>query len=205
MVYAIVLFGCPGSGKSTLAEALIKKYNIDYIGSGDIVRTILKMENKVKDGNLLDDDIIIPVVLDKIGNQIKSNKNFILDGFPRNMLQSIKLGDYFRENNVKSIQIYLDLPQEIAMLRLRGRGRNDDEQLSAIENRLTIYVTQTYPAMKYFQLQNHKIAIYTINGNQDKENIRKQVLDHYQSTIVGRMDSPFSDPDFYEPFKHDTE
>jgi adenylate kinase len=183
MLHAVVLFGCPGSGKSTIANALIKECNLPYISSGDIVRDVLQMGKVVEGGDLLSDDIIIPAIKKVIQNYIDLNQSFILDGFPRNDVQSLALGEFFVENSITTIQYFLNVPDSVARLRLLGRGRTDDK-LIAIENRINIYTSMTYPTMKLFFLQPHTFTYKAIDGNQPREIIQEEVISHYKTTTL---------------------
>ena len=87
----ILIFGPNGSGKGTQGALLMEKYGIAHIESGAIFRkhigggTELGMKAKayIDKGELVPDDITIPMVLDILKNQ--GDQGWLLDGFPRNM------------------------------------------------------------------------------------------------------------------------
>ena len=66
----IILFGAPGAGKGTQSKELVKKYELAYISTGDILRKEMAEETalglKAKDvinrGELLSDDLIIEII-----------------------------------------------------------------------------------------------------------------------------------------------
>ncbi len=93
----ILIFGPNGSGKGTQGTLAKDKYGLDHIESGAIFRkhigggTELGMKAKefINKGELVPDDITIPMVLDVLSN---SNENgWLLDGFPRSLVQGEKL------------------------------------------------------------------------------------------------------------------
>lgn len=93
----IILLGAPGSGKGTQAQFIVEKYNIKKISTGDILRSAAKKSHalgkKIKKimqtGDFVSDEIVIQLIKNSI-KQYK-NKEFVLDGFPRNIFQAIAL------------------------------------------------------------------------------------------------------------------
>ncbi len=83
----IIIFGPNGSGKGTQGEFLKENFKIPHIESGVIFRENIndntKLGKKAKlfidKGNLVPDDVTIPMIL----NKLKNSKGWILDGFPR--------------------------------------------------------------------------------------------------------------------------
>ena len=66
----IILFGAPGAGKGTQSRELVKKYNLAYISTGDILRkemaegTELSLQAKdiINRGELVSDELIIEII-----------------------------------------------------------------------------------------------------------------------------------------------
>lgn len=92
----IVIFGAPGSGKGTQAERLAKKYNLEHISTGELLRQAVAeknlagrlIEKTMNSGRLVPDDLVTELVLEKLKQLKKKNKGFILDGYPRNLTQA---------------------------------------------------------------------------------------------------------------------
>jgi adenylate kinase len=183
MIHGVILFGPPGSGKGTLAQGLSKVHNLAHISSGDIVRDVLKMGENVEGGDLLSDEIIIPVVIGALQHQIDINQSFILEGFPRNDTQALLLGIFFKEYNIQTHQYFLHVDSETVENRLLMKGRNDDKQ-DAIKKRINIFYSHTYPAMKLMVLQDHLRTYQPIAANQDKEVVLSQALEHYREIVL---------------------
>lgn len=125
----ILFFGPNGSGKGTQGTILKDKYNIAHIESGLIFRDNIKggtdLGKKAKKyidrGDLVPDDITIPMVLDRLKQDDCSN-GWLLDGFPRNKVQAEKLDESLTKEGMKIdyvIEILLD--REIAKNRIMGR------------------------------------------------------------------------------------
>ena len=104
----IIFLGPPGAGKGTQAEILSNKLGIPHLSSGLILRQISKQKSKVSDllketmnkGLLVSDELITNVVEERI-NMKDCNNGFILDGFPRTIIQAENLDFIFNKINKK--------------------------------------------------------------------------------------------------------
>lgn len=124
----IVLIAPPASGKGTQAQMLKDKYNLYHLSTGDLLRNIskdrselgIKIKNIIDEGKLIDDDLMIEIVKEKIYS-IKNN-GIIFDGFPRTLNQAIKLDEMLKGINKKIDNvIVLEIDKEIALKRSIGR------------------------------------------------------------------------------------
>lgn len=123
----ILIFGPNGSGKGTQGTLAKDKYGLDHIESGAIFRKHigggtelgLKAKEYINKGELVPDDITIPMVLDVLG---ESKSGWLLDGFPRSLVQAEKLWDALQKDGVElNYVIEIKLPREIAKARIMGR------------------------------------------------------------------------------------
>ncbi|MFW5487443.1 MAG: adenylate kinase [Desulfovibrio sp.] len=124
----ILIFGPNGSGKGTQGALVKKKYDLDHIESGAIFRKHigggtelgLKAKEYIDRGELVPDDITIPMVLDVL--QGASPNGWLLDGFPRSIVQAEKLWEALKADGVKlDYVIEILLPREVAKNRIMGR------------------------------------------------------------------------------------
>ncbi len=124
----ILTFGPNGSGKGTQGAIIKEKYGIDHIESGAIFREHIKggteLGKKAKAfidrGDLVPDDITIPMVLETLGKS--KEKGWLLDGFPRSLAQAEALDKALKDANMKLdcvVEIMLD--RQIAKDRIMGR------------------------------------------------------------------------------------
>lgn len=94
----IILLGAPGSGKGTQSQFITKEYGINKISTGDILRSYIKknknigkkIKNIIEKGKLVPDELIISIIKKEIKKD-NFQKNFLLEGFPRNINQAITL------------------------------------------------------------------------------------------------------------------
>lgn len=120
----IVVLGQPGVGKGTYTDLLSKKYKIPHISSGDMFREDIKnntdMGMKVKSyvnrGELISDEITIPMVLERLSKEDCKN-GFFLDGYPRTVQQAKALEEFIKIDKVLNFVT----SEEIIIQRISGR------------------------------------------------------------------------------------
>ena len=103
----IVFFGPPGSGKGTQAKLISREFNILHLSTGDILRNklkdgdeiSLKLQSVMSSGNLVSDNLLNQIIAEKLISKECSN-GFILDGYPRTIVQSDFLLDFLNKNNL---------------------------------------------------------------------------------------------------------
>lgn len=127
MIY--ILLGPPGAGKGTQAKRMVADYNLVHISTGDIFRANIKNETelgkKVKDilarGELVSDDLTNGLVFDRLSED-DCKDGFLLDGYPRNLVQAEALDKWLEENSRK-VDYVLDIQADPETLIKRISGR----------------------------------------------------------------------------------
>ncbi|MDO5579910.1 MAG: adenylate kinase [Planctomycetia bacterium] len=164
----MVFVGPPGAGKGTQAEKIIAKYGLLHLSTGDMLRAArdaktpigIKAEEYMSSGQLVPDEVIIGIVVDRLA-QPDAKKGFLLDGFPRTLVQA---GELDRNLNAASdpldVVLELRVPEDELYKRLASRGRADDKP-EVIKERLVAYRKQTEPLVEYYSKQG---ILKTIDG-----------------------------------------
>ena len=125
----ILIFGPNGSGKGTQGAIVQKKFGVPHIETGVIFRQNIskktplgeKAKAYIDRGELVPDDITIPMILDRL-QEADAKNGWLLDGFPRNLAQAEALWDALQKANIKlDIVIEIDLDRETAKKRIMGR------------------------------------------------------------------------------------
>lgn len=217
----IILLGAPGAGKGTQAQYLTEVYKIPLISTGEMLRAAVKagtnlglrVKQIMESGSLVQDDIIIDLVKERI-SQPDCKNGYLLDGFPRTILQAEAL----QKSGVKIdcvVEIYV--PDEEIVKRLSGRfvhsasGRTyhadfhppkikgldditneplvqrEDDKKEAVVVRLNVYHEKTKPLVDYYQnMQGNADAprYIRIEGVGSVQEIQKKILDRLQNVSL---------------------
>ena len=127
----IILLGKSGSGKGTQAELLQEKLNLDYIGSGNLLRARAKKNDftgknlgkALNSGKLAPTAVILKLWLDR-ADQLKNKKNlkgFIMDGNPRKILEAYLIDEAFDWYEWNPKILLIDISNKEAIWRLTKR------------------------------------------------------------------------------------
>lgn len=180
----IIFFGPPGAGKGTQAKILAKKINVPHLSTGDILRNKLKenddlaltLKKIIADGKLVSDEVLNPIVSDKLINDCKDG--FILDGYPRTLDQSIFLKEFFIKKNIAlSLIINIELDFKILQSRITKRSieeNREDDNMSVLQTRYQEYIKNTKPVSDFY-FKNYKDIFYNINGNDEIDKITSKI------------------------------
>jgi adenylate kinase len=134
----LIIFGPQGAGKGTQGKRIGEKYGIPDVSTGDIFRWAVKgrtalglrVMEYLSRGKLVPDELTIHVVRERLANPDAQN-GFLLDGFPRNLMQADALDAFLTERgNELDAALVLEVPEEVSLRRITGRracskcGRN---------------------------------------------------------------------------------
>jgi len=129
MLMKIVLLGPPGAGKGTQAKSISNRYEIPHISTGDIFRknisemTPLGIEAKkhIDNGQLVPDSLTIDIVKDRLTQEDCKN-GYLLDGFPRTVVQAEALKEFLIERGEElDSALLIDVPKDFILERMTGR------------------------------------------------------------------------------------
>ena len=158
----IIIFGAPGSGKGTYSDAIVEKYGMGHISTGDVLRAEIKggtelgkiAQGYIDQGQLIPDELMINI-LAKVYDEQPTGRGVIFDGFPRTIAQAEALKEMLSARGHElGIMIELIVSEDILLFRLLRRageqGRADDNE-ETIKKRFAVYHNQTAPLSEWFQ------------------------------------------------------
>jgi len=126
----LILIGPPGAGKGTQAPKLQEKYCVCHLATGDMLRdqvakqtALGKEAKKIMDqGGLVSDEIMIGMIKSQLETNAECKNGFILDGFPRTVVQAEKLdGMLHSEQQKLDKALELRVPDGLLISRITGR------------------------------------------------------------------------------------
>lgn len=125
----LILMGLPGAGKGTQAQKIVEEFHIPHISTGDIFRAAMKNETKmglaaksyIDKGELVPDEVTNGIVKDRLAED-DTKVGFMLDGFPRNLVQAQALDQMLADSNRQlDAVLNIHVNPDVLVERLTGR------------------------------------------------------------------------------------
>ena len=125
----IILVGPPGAGKGTQAIMLREKLDALYISTGDLFRSHLSNETDLgkeaqkymSAGELVPDALTINMLSQELEKKADDH-GFILDGFPRNVVQADALSELLDRKDLSiDLVLFFNVPNDELVRRLSTR------------------------------------------------------------------------------------
>ncbi|TIU13557.1 MAG: adenylate kinase [Mesorhizobium sp.] len=163
----LILLGPPGAGKGTQAQRLVEKHGIPQLSTGDMLRAAVqagtevgKRAKAVMDaGELVSDAIVNAIVAERI-DQPDCARGFILDGYPRTLVQADAVEAMLAERNIaldSVIELVVDDKALVGRIVKRaedakaaGQPVRKDDSPAVFEERLREYYKKTAPLTGYY-------------------------------------------------------
>ena len=163
----LILLGPPGAGKGTQAQRLVEKHGIPQLSTGDMLRAAvavgtpvgLKAKAVMDAGELVSDEIVNAIVAERI-DQADCAKGFILDGYPRTLVQADAVEAMLAQRGLKLdmvIELLVDDKALVGRIAKRaeetkaaGKPVRKDDDPEVFPERLREYYKKTAPLIGYY-------------------------------------------------------
>ena len=205
----IIFLGPISSGKGTQADIMAKEYNLIAISIGELLRERCNIEDDIglkiaslqKQGQLVDDDITLQVLEEKV-RTCNENQGILFDGYPRTVHQAHLLDELLKkyDRQINKV-INLEIEDEAIVDRIGGRlvckcgetyhrtykkpvkenicdkcgdslyQRADDTE-EGIKKRLEVYHTYVYPLIDFYKNRN---LLESVDALQDIEKVSSDI------------------------------
>ena len=213
----LVLLGKPGAGKGTQAALLSTHYGVEHLSTGDVFRaavsqgtsTGLEVQQYLDTGELVPDEIVIRVVDEHFAAGGPLEDGFILDGFPRTLVQAEEL-EQVLDGHPLDVVLNLEVPEDTILDRIAGRRvcakcgatyhvnnrpkvdwtcdvcggavvQRDDDTEEAVANRLKVYERQTVPIIDFYERLGKLVPVDGVGeGNEVQERLVKEIDGRFQ-------------------------
>lgn len=200
----LIFLGPPGAGKGTQAERIAERFEIAHLSTGDMLRSEIRNATPlgaaakayIDRGELVPDSVIIDMVKDRITRD-DCKRGFLLDGFPRTVVQAEALGTFTEIDRAVNI----DVPAERLVARISGRRmcpdcgaayhvstykaatcakcgatlyQRDDDREETVYNRLKVYTEKTAPLIAYYEKQG---KLMTVDGDRQIDAVTASIFE----------------------------
>lgn len=125
----LILMGPPGGGKGTQAQRLQETFGLVQLSTGDMLRAAVAAGTPVgkqakalmENGQLVSDDVVVGIIDERLDADDVKN-GFILDGFPRTVVQAERLDALLHRKGMGlDAVIELQVPDALIVERITGR------------------------------------------------------------------------------------
>jgi inorganic pyrophosphatase len=200
----VVMLGRQGSGKGTQGVQLARLLVVPHISVGDVLREAARSgspagrqaRDTMERGELVEDDLVVSLVAERLAAPDVRSGGFVLDGFPRTVEQAGVLEGILADSAVDRA-VVIDDPLEVARARLlarrvctgcgriysveRARGletwtcgacggvvrRRVDDTEETVTRRLTLHDQQTEPLLDWFARREQLLLVDGVGSSEE--------------------------------------
>jgi UMP-CMP kinase len=183
----IFLLGGPGSGKGTVGDRIVKEFDYQIIGAGDLLRAEARREGSeygalIKEyqaeGKIVPSRITIGLIKARMLElSLQGYNKFLLDGFPRNKENFDLWNEIVGDSITLKFVIFLNCDEGRMIDRVLRRGQTSgraDDNEETVTRRIRVYNEETLPVIQRYRNIN-KLREINANGSADEvfETVRR--------------------------------
>lgn len=206
MLPNIHILGIQGSGKGTQSALLVKRYQLNYLASGNLFRERSAINDAfgqevarlLKSGHLLPDSYLFRAVREFLAEHRRIKDGLLCDGVIRTLKQYHGLEPLWKRYKLDDpLLIHLKLSEEEAVKRIEHRRseqsdpslqehhltysgkllRRTDDNPTAIRERFALYHKMTEPVIRRLEAEGRCV---NINADAGVETIQADICAHLE-------------------------
>jgi adenylate kinase len=166
----LLVLGPQGAGKGTQAKRISEEFGIPHVSTGDMFRAAIaagtelgrKVEPLIDSGTLVPDEVTIALIRERLSED-DAQAGFVLDGFPRNLLQAEALDEMLAAiGRTLDAILFFDVTDSVGMERALNRAQIDnrtDDTHEVIAKRLATYHSQTEPVIEHYRTTGKLVPV----------------------------------------------
>jgi adenylate kinase len=167
----LLVLGPQGAGKGTQAKRISDEYGIPHVSTGDMFRAAIaegtelgkQVEPLLATGVLVPDELTVAMIQERLGKPDASD-GFVLDGFPRNIVQADALDEMLVGigRGLDAI-LFFDVPDEVGLERALKRAELEnrpDDTPEVIATRLDTYHRETEPIVEHYRATGKLVPLH---------------------------------------------
>ena len=219
----LIVLGKQGAGKGTQCVRLSHHYVVPHISTGDMLRAAVKSGTPLGQearrymdaGELIPDEVVLQMVAERFDQDDTKTRGFILDGFPRTVVQAEKLDQILEPLEIDAV-LNLQVATQLVLRRLASRrvcvdcGTNystqspprvdwicdvcggeviqrDDDTVDAIRRRLEVYEAQTAPLINRYRRLNKLVVV---RGEGTPDSVTERLISAVDEVLAGKGSRP---------------
>jgi adenylate kinase len=219
----LIVLGKQGAGKGTQCVRLSHHYVVPHISTGDMLRAAVKSGTPLGQearrymdaGELIPDEVVLKMVAERFDQDDTKTRGFILDGFPRTVVQAEKLDQILEPLEIDAV-LNLQVATQLVLRRLASRrvcvdcGTNystqspprvdwicdvcggeviqrDDDTVDAIRRRLEVYEAQTAPLIQRYRLAG---KLFVVRGDGTPDAVTERLIAAVDAVLAGKGNRP---------------
>jgi adenylate kinase family enzyme len=187
----IIFIGRSGCGKGTQAKKMQDflerhdKRKVFHLEAGERFRLFIQDDtySSVLARRISDDGGLQPEFLSvwawtgELINNVDKHDHLLIDGTPRRKNEALTLGSAFEFYNRDKIDVvYLNVSEDWSRQRLEDRGREDDKEISDVDNRMQWFTRDVVPVIDYYRA-HRTYNFHEINGEQSIDKVHKEIIE----------------------------
>lgn len=177
----IHVLGTVGSGKGTQVARLSERYHLPSVSAGNLFRQAAAQPTVTgrQINAILKSGALMPIELwDEVVRSYLSvadfSRGYLLDGVVRSLEQVERFTTLIAERRLPEPWVLaIELSEELALERLRKRGRPDTDSAAATRVRLAWSREQTSLVIRFYADRDR---VVTVNGDQSIEALHQEIV-----------------------------